>query len=86
MGWFQSHTKKSFSDKEGNPGGKADRGDLSLHTQLSEVVSRGKVRMGSRKNIPPARRREEGLGTSEERNQGCGQVRPKCHGRGCWGR
>lgn len=26
--------------------------------------------MGSRKNIPPARRREEGLGTKKEQNPG----------------
>ena len=66
MVWFQSHTENSSSDEEGNPGGKADRGNLSLHTQLSAVVLRGTVRMGSRKSVPPERRRGQGLGTSEE--------------------
>ena len=50
MGWFQNRAKENSSCEEGNPGaGEADRGDLGLHTHLSDEVSSRKVRMGSRK-------------------------------------
>lgn len=76
MGWLQSHARKNCPYEQGNLGEQVYRGQPSCST--SRCSFKKERQMGSKKYIPPARRRrEEGLGTSKEQNPGMDRSDPK---------